>query len=219
MDDKWVYYGILSGGNDIHFHRMMITNTLYSETHIYSPGPEEFFQGDLQSLTFLPTDQILIARVLANRQGFYIHAAGMILTKKGYLFVGHSSAGKSTIVSMLQNDGEILCDDRIIVRRWPEGFKIHGTWSHGDVPIVSPHSAPLRAILLLEKASENRLIPVTDRREIVRTLPFFIVKPLVTADWWEKTLDLVGQIAREVPVYRLQFDKSGAVRQALYQLY
>jgi ABC-type cobalamin/Fe3+-siderophores transport system ATPase subunit len=156
--------------------------------------------------------------VLADRQGCYFHTAGMIVNGQGLLFMGHSGAGKSTVVKMLMDEGEILCDDRIIARRWPEGFKVHGTWSHGEIPIVSNASAPLRAILLLEKAPANRLIPINDRGEIVRKLPFFVVKPLVTADWWEKTLDLVGQIIREVPVYRLQFDKSGQVKEVLKQL-
>jgi hypothetical protein len=45
---------------------------------------------------------------------------------------------------------------------------------------------------LLEQAPFNRLTQITDKREIVRRLPFLIVKPLVDAGWWEKTLDLVG---------------------------
>ncbi len=142
----------------------------------------------------------------------------MIIDNQGFLFVGHSGAGKSTIVTQLRPYGEILCDDRNIVRRYPEGWRLFGTWSHGDVPDVSPNSAPLRGIFLLEQAPHNQLIPITDRREIVRTLPFFIVKPLVTADWWEKTLDLVGAIAREVPVYRLQFDQTGSVIDTLRAL-
>ncbi len=217
-DNGWTYLGIAPKPDDPALHRVVFFNHDHTFGHIYNPDAELFRQGNLQTLSLFPTDQIWLARVLADRQGCYFHAAGMILDGQGFLFVGHSEAGKSTLVTMLQDDGEILCDDRIIVRRWPEGFKIHGTWSHGDVPIVSPNSAPLRAIFLLEQAPHNKLIPVTDRREIVRTLPFFIVKPLVTADWWEKTLDLVGQIAREVPVYRLQFDKSGGVRQVLKEL-
>ena len=142
----------------------------------------------------------------------------MIVGGSGLLFVGHSDAGKTTTVTMLEGQGEILCDDRIVVRRWPEGFRIHGTWSHGDIPDVSAGSAPLRAILLLEKAGENRLVPLTDRKELVRILPFFVIKPLVTADWWEKTLDLVGAIAREVPVYRMRFDRSGRIVGALKEL-
>jgi hypothetical protein len=106
---------------------------------------------------------------------------------------------------------EILCDDRMIVRRWPEGFCLHGTWSHGEVPDVSPHSARLRAILFLEKAPENRLIPLSARKEIVTRLLACLITPLTSGDWWDKSLTLVEQIAREVPCYLLRFDQSGQV--------
>jgi hypothetical protein len=214
----WIYLGITTKPNRDTIQRVGFFNRDHTSGKIYSPEEEISFQGDLQSLSLFPTDQIWLAQVLADRQGCYLHAAGMILNGLGLLFVGHSGAGKSTIVTLLQDEGEILCDDRMILRRWTEGFKIHGTWSHGDIPVVSPNSAPLRAILLLEQAPHNQLIPITDHKEIVRTLPFFVVKPLVTVDWWAKTLDLVGQMAREVPVYRLQFDKRGGVLQTLKTL-
>jgi hypothetical protein len=214
----WTYLGIAPVAHDPTLWRLAIFNHNHTHGEIFSPNVSDFIQGDLHSLTLFPTDQIILARVLADRQGCYIHASGMIINGKGLLFVGHSDAGKSTIANILMEEGEILCDDRIIVRRWPDGFKVHGTWSHGEIPIVSNASAPLRAILLLEQASHNRLVPVEDRSEIVRTLPFYVIKPLVTTDWWEKTLDLIGQIAREVPVYRLQFDKSGKVIEVLKQL-
>jgi hypothetical protein len=122
------------------------------------------------------------------------------------------------MLKMLKDYGEILCDDRIIVRRWPEGFRIHGTWSHGELPDVSAASAPLRAILYLEKAAENELIPVEENKERLGKVLSYVIKPLVTADWWEKTLDLAGKIATEVPAYRLRFDKSGQVVEVLKRL-
>ena len=216
--DGWLYLGIAAQPDELNFHRLAIFNLAHTLAEIYSPDDSLFRRGNLDSLSLFPTDQIWLARVLADRKGCIFHAAGMIINGSGFLFVGHSSAGKSTLVSLLQDEGEILCDDRIALRKWPHDFRIYGTWSHGDVPIVSPASAPLRAICLLEKAPHNRLIPIEDPREIVRTLPFYIVKPLVTVDWWEKTLDLIGAIAREVPVYRLQFDKSGQVRQVIRSL-
>ena len=131
------------------------------------------------------------------------------------LFVGHSEAGKSTITRFLMASGdgdvEILCDDRNIVRRTDEGWRIYGTWSHGDVPVVSSASAPLRAILFLEKAAENTLTPLTDRREVARRLLACLIKPFVTAEWWSKTLDLVGRMAPEIPAYLMRFDKSGEI--------
>ena len=167
----------------------------HSEGTIYRRA--DFFErGNLGSLTTFPSDQILLARLLADRQGCYLHASGIIVDGKGLLFVGHSEAGKSTMLKMLRGHGEILCDDRIIVRRWPDGFRIHGTWSHGELPDVSPASAPLRAILFLEKATTNELIPITDTRERLGGVLSHVIKPLVTADWWEKTLDLAGEDCR-----------------------
>ena len=199
---------------------MVVFNHDHTRARIYNDREERWRKGDLHSLTLFPSDQILIARLLADRQGCYLHSSGAILNGQGLLFVGHSEAGKSTMVKMLKDPKgfgkplgsvEILCDDRIIVRHWPEGFKIHGTWSHGEVPDVSAASAPLRAILFLEKAPENRLVLLEDRQEILRRLLACLIKPFVTADWWAKTLDLVEQLAREVPCYELRFDKSGAI--------
>ncbi len=35
-----------------------------------------------------------------------------------------------------------------------------------------------------------------------------VLKPFVTADWWTKTLDIIGRMAREAPCYVMRFDKS-----------
>jgi hypothetical protein len=70
---------------------------------------------------------------------------------------------------------------------------------------------------LLEQAPENQLIRL-EPREVVRALPQFVIKPLLTRDWWEQVLDTVGALARSVPVYRLRFDKSGQVWELLQEL-
>jgi len=190
-----------------HIHQLAIFNHDYRNVRIYNKTERPFHRGNLHSLTLFPTDQILLARVLADREGCYIHASGVVLDGKGFLFVGHSDAGKSTMVMMLQDKAKVLCDDRIIVRRWPKGFKIHGTWSHGDVPDVSADSAPLKAILFLRQDRENRLIPIDHTQEIIGMLLACLIKPLGTADWWEKMLNLVDQMAHEVPCYSLHFTK------------
>jgi hypothetical protein len=218
QENQWIYLGfVVNGEREEIFQAAFFTHD-HTQGEIYHDSDHLFHTGGMHSLTLFPTDQILLARLLADRQGCILHCAGMILDGHGFAFAGHSGAGKSTTVEMLRPHGEILCDDRNILRRYPDGWRIYGTWSHGDVPDVSPNSAPLRAILLLEQAPFNRLTQITDRREIVRRLPFLIVKPLVDAGWWEKTLDLVGHIAREVPVYRLQFDRSGRVYEELKEL-
>ena len=218
-DGSWVYLGISPTPDDPDLHRVAVFNDDHSRGRIYNPNEEGFRRGGLHALTLFPSDQILLARLLPDRHACFLHAAGMAVNGQGLLFVGHSEAGKSTMVTMLREEGEILCDDRVIVRRWPDRFRVHGSWSHGDVPQVSAADAPLRAILLLEKAGTNRLERLEDRKEIVRRLPFFLIKPVVTADWWEKVLGLVETMAREVPVYRLRFDRSGEVLDVLKPLW
>jgi len=142
---------------------------------------------------------------------------------------------------------EILCDDRNIIRKWPhsviasetsqsstpnsgasshkplpamtEGeWRVHGTWSHGDVTSVSAASAPLRALLFLHQDTRNEIAPLSDHKEIWRRLLGTLIRPMVTAEWWQKEMDVLEQIVNEVPCYTMHFDKSGAIVAALERL-
>ncbi len=214
---SWVYQGTSSDDAAWDPNMVAIFDRKHNHGRIFHRA--DFYQHkNLTALSTFTSDQIWLARTLAERQACYLHSSGIILYGKGLLFVGHSDAGKSTMLKMLRGMGEILCDDRNIIRRWPEGFRVHGTWSHGELPDVSPASAPLRAILYLDQAPTNELIPLDDTRERLGRMLSHVVKPLVTGDWWEKILDLAGQAAVEVPAYRLRFDKSGQVVNLLQEL-
>jgi hypothetical protein len=197
--------------NERDIHLLALFDRDHKRGSIYHEGDRIFREGNAQALTFFPTDQVLLARILAGRDACSIHAGGVVLDGKGLLFAGSTGIGKSTMVTMLQDQAQILCDDRMIIRKWKDGFRIHGTWSHGDVPIVSPDSAPLRGIFFLEKAKLNRLIPIENKQEIVNRLLACLIQPLTSAGWWDKSLTLVHGLALEIPCYRLQFDKRGGV--------
>jgi len=81
-----------------------------------------FKKGNLTSLLCFPTDQILFARLLADRDGIILHGSGLILKEKGYLFVGHSDAGKTTLVKIFRHHARILNDDRMIVKKEDGSF-------------------------------------------------------------------------------------------------
>jgi len=215
--DSWIYLGISKSKEDEKIHRMAVFNHDHTRARIYNTA-EIFYKGNLHSLTLFPSDQILLARVLADRQGCYVHASGVNFAGNGLLFAGHSEAGKSTIATILKGQAEILCDDRMIIRSHLDGFRIYGTWSHGDVPDVSPNSAPLKAILFLKKSKTNRMTRLTGQKEIVEKMLGCLVRPFVTRDWWEKNLALIDRISRDVPCYVLEFDKSGGVVDILGQL-
>ncbi|HOX86429.1 MAG TPA: hypothetical protein PKW76_08680 [bacterium] len=214
----YLYLGISPNGSTKRLWKVAVFNADHSVGHIYHPDGAGWSTGGNTALTSFPSDQILIAQLLADRRGCYLHSAGAILNGAGFLFVGHSEAGKSTTTQMLIDAGErgdleveILCDDRNIVRRFDDGWQVYGSWSHGDIPLVSATSAPLRAICFLEQAAENRLIPLIDRRQISSRLLACVIRPFVTAAWWDKTLDVVAKLAAESKFYVMRFDKSGKI--------
>jgi len=219
--DRWVY--VLEASPDPRddtIRQLSYANFDHTFMEIFNGdlGRSAYEAGHLGALTMAPTDQILLARLLADRSGCYMHSDGVNMDGRGYLFVGHSGAGKSTIATILQDKCEILCDDRMIVRKWADGFFIHGNWSHGTLPIVSANSAPLAGIFFLEQADENRIVPVEKRMDSISRLLGCLVKPMVTRDWWESMITLMEELANSVPCYLLRFDKTGRIYDKLKEL-
>jgi hypothetical protein len=203
-DDSWIYVSSTEKPVDNVFSDIAIFNCDYTKCDIYHKNKSIFEKSNWHSLTFFSTDQILISQLLANRKGVLLHSGAVILDTSGIMFVGHSSAGKSTAINMLKDRAEVLCDDRNIVRQQFDSFYVYGTWSHGDVPIVSSSSAPLKAILFLKKSDKNRLVLLKDIKDIRLRLLACIIKPFLTADWWDKSIAVIENIARQVPCYAVR---------------
>jgi len=194
--------------------QIAFVNPTYTDIQVFNEREDIFREGDIPILSFYQTDQLFISRVLAQRQGCMIHAAGAIVQGKGFLFVGHSTAGKSTMIKLLGNNATLLCDDRMIASKEQGGFRIHGTWHHGEIPEVSPLSASLDALFFLEKAPKNQLVQILDKKESFNQLSsctIRAIKPLSTIDWWTKTLSVIENLVAHVPCWSVQFDKSGEI--------
>ncbi len=86
------------------------------------------------------------------------------------------------------------------------------------MPDVSSAAAPLRAILFLEQSARNEIIPLTDRKLVWQRLLATLIRPLVTAEWWNKELDVLERIVDEVPCFTMRFDRSGAIVPELERL-
>ena len=157
VDGAWIYFGIAPGQDETTPFVLAVYSEDHSRGDVYHPNPRVFERGEWATLTGFPSDQMILSHVLANHQACYIHSSGLIINDQGLLFVGRSGAGKSTILKMVLDRGQVLCDDRNIIRHQRGEFWAYGSWSHGELPIVSNACAPLGMLLFLEQATENRL--------------------------------------------------------------
>ena len=216
----WIIYKTASGyiykmfieGNS-QFLLIAIFNKNHTEGHIYKGRNyvKIFREGNhLTSLLCFPTDQILFARLLADRGGIILHGSGLIFKRKGYLFVGHSDAGKTTLVKLFHQHAKILNDDRMIVRKENGSFYLYGTPWHGELSLVAPDRVPLKAILFLNQAKENK-VEKTEGLEAFKRLFGCTIKALVTEIWTKNTLDICQALSCDVPCYHLYFDKTEEV--------
>ncbi|MCJ7486917.1 MAG: radical SAM protein, partial [Candidatus Aminicenantes bacterium] len=98
---SWIYRMISPDPADTTIHRVMVFNDGHTRGRIYSPTDELFRRGGLESLALLPSDQLILARLLPAFGGAFVHAAAVSLKGQGLLFAGPSEAGKSTIVKLI----------------------------------------------------------------------------------------------------------------------
>jgi hypothetical protein len=156
-----------------------------------------------------PLDQILLMHALLQRKGVIIHAAGIEIGQRGYIFPGRSGAGKSTLSRqfLAKGYGNVLSDDRIAVRSIYGGFIAFGTPWPGEGRIAANGMAGLRGIFFISHAAPggSERIEEIGRREAVERL-----LPLVSVPWYdgelsEKALAFCEDLVSRVPSYALFF--------------
>lgn len=120
-----------------------------------------------------PLDQILMMYVLAQRQGAIIHAAGLEIDTRAYIFPGRSGAGKSTLSRQFaaRKHPGMLSDDRIIVRKIDTTFVAFGTPWPGDAGIAENRGAPLAGIFFISQGDDNRIQEISPREAVSRLMP------------------------------------------------
>ncbi|HVG10014.1 MAG TPA: hypothetical protein VNM67_20095, partial [Thermoanaerobaculia bacterium] len=152
--------------------------------------------------------RVLVAYRLHELGGAVIHGAAVVDGGEARLFAGPSGAGKSTVSRMAVERGlTVLSDD---LNALLPGSILAGLPFTGDLENGGGSRAryPLRALLRLEKDTEDRLRPL-GRAETAACLlacsPFVNADPARHAALLSTVLDLMDG----VPAYALRFSLSG----------
>jgi hypothetical protein len=143
--------------------------------------------------------RIALAARLPYEGGVPLHAAGVVIRRRGVVFFGPSGAGKTTLAS--SSPWPVLSDELVAVAGSPFFLLATGFWGTlGDCEPV-PATAPLAALVSLDKGSDTRL-ECLPREAALRRLLDVVLVPAQTKAWAE-TLAILGRLLADVPVFRL----------------
>lgn len=206
----WGMYGCPSGGKGATLTVPALRNG--KRTMLSADFDDDFRKGTVffrknGEMYFLyPFLEVLTINILGTGRGVLLHACCIDDNGEGYLFLGQSGAGKSTMAKLW--DGKkgirILSDDRVIVTAAGGGLIAHGTPWHGTAQYALNESVPLKRVFFISHAEKNRFSRVQGIRavsELARTafLPFW------SRSGMEFSLDFLGRFERCVNLFLLGF--------------
>lgn len=157
-----------------------------------------------------PLLELIFIWYLSKNKGCLFHACGIELNKCGFLFLGNSEEGKSTLGNLFQPQGVILNDDRVIVKKMKNEFYMFGTPWHSTPDRVVNKKVKLDYIFLLKKSKRNKvsqcLRAIALNALITRSfLPFWDRKGLT------QVLDLFLEISQNTPIFWLEFKNDSSI--------
>ncbi|HKV09561.1 MAG TPA: hypothetical protein VJ725_15570 [Thermoanaerobaculia bacterium] len=169
--------------------------------------------GDLFAPILENFFRVLTAYRLLETGGVLLHSAAVAEGGNAFLLLGRSGAGKTTASRLcLEAGAAVLSDDLNAAVPGSAGTRVEKLPFTGDLGdrAGGPIEVPLRAILRLEKGSEERLVPLSPARALAHLVA---AAPFVNRDPWreETLLSILERLARSVPAHTLAFSLRGGV--------
>jgi len=95
----------------------------------------------------------ILTMLLSKYGGITVHASAALIQGKATIFLGHSGAGKSTIIQLLRSKYPILADDHVIIRKKGAGYVAYQTPypEREDWFSKNPHPLPIGKMYFLKK--------------------------------------------------------------------
>jgi len=154
-----------------------------------------------------PLDKMLLTSYLSRRQGFTVHATGIVVDGWAFLFLGGEGAGKSTLARLwsAEQDAFVLADDRVVVRLEGDQFIATGTPWYFSSPLSSLVSAPLARLYILRHGPLNRETPIPSGPELAARIYSHTHPPYWLEEALPSHLDLCAKLAMSVPCSVLDF--------------
>lgn len=150
-------------------------------------------------------DIIALDSLLLRYQGLLLHSSFIRWNSQGLLFSAPSGTGKSTQADLwVKYEGaEIINGDRAGLRKLDKGWTAYGLPYAGSSGVYRNESAPVKSIIVLRQAKENRIRPLGPA-EAVRYLYPEITVHQWDSDFVKQVMDLLTDLVLNIPIYLLE---------------
>lgn len=196
------------------YYKIIIANNNFSKISVYLKDERKFFNKYKKKFEYKDRiigsiEDILVilieSYISLNKKGLLFHSAGVIDKNRGYLFIGSSGKGKTTISYLFQKENStILNDDKIIVYPQNGTLWLSGTPWHGRNYNCCSLRAPLRKIFFIDHGRKNEILP-SNSRTIIPALLKHSHFPLWDTLATKNAIDFCNKIAQQVPIAELHF--------------
>ncbi len=162
-----------------------------------------------------PIDQILSWGLLAKCGGLILHSAVVVKDGVGWVFSARSGGGKSTISELCHQAGwRILNDDRVMVFKRGEEWRVAGTPWHGSGRFSEAEEVPLGGVLFIKKSDHDQIGSISLDKIRYALLDVAAI-PWFEDEWAQGALNAADLFTREVSFHRFHCRKNPNVVQTL----
>ena len=147
----------------------------------------------------------VICDYIIDKGGFFLHCSCLKYKDEAIIFTAPSGTGKSTHSALWRrhfgDDVVMINDDKPLVREKDGRFYIYGTPWNGKHSIGNNTSAPIRSVVFLSQAPENKATPISP----IDAMALLLQQTVLPSDKAElsKLLDMLGRLVENIPMYRL----------------
>lgn len=171
---------------------------------VATPSRERAFSALERILVY-----VLMQTLPRDRDGLLLHAASIVRRGAGYVFVGPSGAGKTTVARLAAGHGLVLGDENAVLELRSDGARLLSTpfWGFSTPPEMVTRVAvdvPLRAVFVLAQAPDfqlERLAPGPAVLALLESEKVAVERTTSAAAW----LAVAEKLIARVGVYRLGF--------------
>lgn len=220
-DDSYVSYSRIQNSGDI-LSVLKVDKNWKNATVLYTKETGYSLKGvDYGDFNGFHMVGVMFRYGIIQHGGIVVHASSIEINGEGIIFTAPAGTGKSTHVKLwekyLGDRINIINDDTPVLK--PKGTKtyLYGTpWSGSSDKFMNKH-VPLKAIVIIERASQNSIYQISRNEATIRLMPRFFF-PYFEQSFMGKAVNIFEKVLSQTSVYLLKCKPEKEAMELVYDI-